>query len=394
MAGNTASRSSRQVESLSCLCPPTPFRLMTPHWTRRFADLWAMAMLDIKSIHVVKAKGRTYVYAWRGGPRVHSPVGTDAFIKELAEIRDAANAPRQHDPATMASLCALWRGSDHWKTGIGEKTRTNWTPWLDRIQDHFGGMRIAAFDRPLIKVAIRKWRDKYKDTPRSADVALEVLSRLLTFGIDEGKLMSNAVKGMPRLYKSDRSMIIWTTDDIKQLDDSKTSPQMMRAVRLAALTGLRTSDLIRLQWNHIKPLSIEITTGKSLHRKETLIPLYGELRDLLASIPRSPRSLTILNNEDGERWRGGFGSSFQKAKKRAGIDKHFHDLRGTAATRMYVGGLTEREIAEICTWSEDYVAAMIRKYVKKDELLRDRIRRLDEARQGTRSVKLVVKPPA
>lgn len=350
-----------------------------------------MAMLDIKAIHVVKAKGKTYVYAWRGGPRVHAEPGSDAFVQELAEIRSAANAPRIHDPAKMASLCALWRASDHWSKEISAKTRTNWTPWLDKIQDEFGGMRIAVFDRPLIKVAIRKWRDKFKATPRSADVALEVLSRLLTFGIDEGKLMTNAVAGMPRLYKSDRSMIIWTAAEIDTLA-GKSSPQMARAVRLAALTGLRTADLLRLQWNHIQPLSIEITTGKSTHRKETLIPLYGELREFLATIPKNRQSLAVLNNEDGERWRGGFGSSFQKAKKRVGIDKHFHDLRGTAATRMYVGGLTEREIAEIFTWSEDYVAAMIRKYVKKDELLLDRIRRLDEARPGTPTVKPDVKP--
>ncbi len=346
-------------------------------------------MLPIKGVHVVQAKGRTYTYAWRGGPRILSEPGSPEFIAELASLTSGRQTV---DTTVMASLCAAWRGSDHWKKEISAKTRQNWTPWLDRIQEKFGATRIAAFDRPLIKVVIRKWRDQYKDTPRSADVALEVLSRLLTFGIQEGKLMTNAVTGMPRLYKSNRSMIIWTAAELEQLEAAKTSPQMMRAVRLAALTGLRTSDLLRLQWNHIQPLSIEITTGKSSHRKETLIPLYGELRDFLAAIPRSNESLTVLNNQDDERWRGGFGSSFQKAKKRAGIDKHFHDLRGTAATRMYVGGLTEREIAEIFTWSEDYVAAMIRKYVKKDELLRDRIRRLDEARTGTSAVKPAVKP--
>lgn len=43
---------------------------------------------------------------------------------------------------------------------------------------------------------------------------------------------------------------------------------------------------------------------------------------------------------------------------------------------MDVGGLTEPEISEIFIWPEDYVAAMIRQYIKKDELLPDRIRRL------------------
>lgn len=345
-----------------------------------------MAMLDIKGVHVVTAKGRTYVYAWRGGPRVQSEPGSPEFIAELAALTAGR---RTLDSTKLASLCAAWRGSDHWRNEISAKTRQNWTPWLDRIQVHFGKTSIAAFDRPLIRVAIRKWRDEYKATPRSADVGLEVLSRLLSFGMDEGRLMTNAVKGMQRLYKSDRSMIIWTPEDMNRLE-ATSSAQMIAAFKLAALTGLRTSDLLRLSWNHIGPLAIEISTGKSQHRKTTLIPLYGELREHLATIPK--RSTTVLTNQDGASWRTGFGSSFQKAKTRAGIDKHFHDFRGTAATRMYLGGLDEREIAEIFTWSEDYVASMMRRYVKKDELLMDRIRRLDELKARTPAVKPAVKP--
>ena len=347
-----------------------------------------MAMLDIKGIHVVTAKGRTYVYAWRGGPRLLCEPGTPEFVKELA---DHSQSRRTGDSTKISGLCALWRASDHWKSEISAKTRQNWTPWLDRIETHFGKMTIAAFDRPLIRVAIRKWRDNYKATPRSADVALEVLSRLLSFGISEGKLSNNAVAGIPRLYSSNRSMIIWTDDDMKKLE-AASSPQMIWAFKLAALTGLRTSDLLKLSWSHVGPLAIEMTTGKSKHRKVTLIPLYGALRAHLATIPK--RSTTVLTNQDGHSWATGFGSSFQKAKTRAGIDKNFHDFRGTAATKMYLGGLTEREISEMFTWSEDYTADMMRKYVKKDELLLDRIRRLDELETRTSAVKPAVKPSA
>lgn len=335
-----------------------------------------MAMLPIKGVHVVKAKGRTYVYAWRGGPRLESELGTPEFVKELADLSAARHTG---DTTKLEGLCVALRSSDYWQKDISAKTRQNWTPWLDRIQTRFGKTSIAAFDRPLIKVAIRKWRDEFKATPRAADVALEVFSRLLSFGVEEGRLMSNAVAGMPRLYSSNRSMIIWTDEDMAKLE-AVASPQMIWAFKLAALTGLRTSDLLKLSWGHIGPLSIEMTTGKSRHKKTTLIPLYGALRAHLATIPK--RATTVLTNEDGHSWRTGFPSSFQKAKNRAGVDKHFHDFRGTAATRMYVGGLTEREIAEIFTWSEDYVGSMIRKYVKKDELLLDRIRRLDEATRG------------
>ena len=230
-------------------------------------------------------------------------------------------------------------------------------------------------------------------TPRAADMGLQVFSRLLAFGVEEGRLQANIVTGISRLYSSDRSMIIWTPEDLTALEEV-ASAEVYRAVRLASLTGLRKSDLLRLSWSHIKAHSIEIPTGKSKQRKTTLIPIYGELRRYLDSIPRTEAVTTVLVNTRGLPWKSGFGASLNDALKAAKIDKHLHDTRGTAATAMFVGGLTIREIAEMFTWSEDYVERLINMYVKKDELLRDRIRRLDEAERRTPSVKPAVKPVA
>jgi integrase len=56
------------------------------------------------------------------------------------------------------------------------------------------------------------------------------------------------------------------------------------------------------------------------------------------------------------------------AKISAGMserDLHFHDLRGTAATKFYVAGLSIRVIAEILAWCEDQVERIIRRYVAR-----------------------------
>jgi len=331
-------------------------------------------MVDLKGLHKVRSKGRVYVYAWRGGPRLLCEPGTPEFTRELADALASRTSPNK---TKIAGLCAMYRASDEWKE-LSDKTRASWRLWLDRIQDEFGKMSIAAFDRPLIRVAIRKWRDHYKATPRAADMGLQVLSRLLSFGMAEGKLQNNACAGIPRLYDADRSGIIWLEEDLQALAKI-ASKEVMWAARLAALTGLRQGDLLRLSWNHISDLSIEIRTGKSRRKpKTTLIPLYGELRQLLAEIPK--RGPMVLTTTKGRPWKSGFGSSWQDDVQKAGIDKHFHDLRGTAATKMYLAGLTVREIAVMFTWSETYVEELINRYVKKDELLRDRIRRIDEAR--------------
>jgi DNA-binding transcriptional regulator LsrR (DeoR family) len=55
---------------------------------------------------------------------------------------------------------------------------------------------------------------------------------------------------------------------------------------------------------------------------------------------------------------------------------HFYDLRGTAATNFFRAGLTTREIAQVMAWSEDKVDRLIDRYVKRDEILRDRVHRI------------------
>jgi integrase len=57
----------------------------------------------------------------------------------------------------------------------------------------------------------------------------------------------------------------------------------------------------------------------------------------------------ILRNTFGEKWTtDGFKTSWGKAFGRAGLDEedlHFHDLRGTAVTRLALVGCTVPEIA-------------------------------------------------
>jgi len=54
--------------------------------------------------------------------------------------------------------------------------------------------------------------------------------------------------------------------------------EIAHAVDLAAHTGLRKSDLLRLSWSHIGEDAITFSTGKSRGRREAIIPMYDDLR--------------------------------------------------------------------------------------------------------------------
>lgn len=343
-----------------------------------------MAMVELKGLHTVKAKGRVYYYAWRGGPRVLSEAapGAPAFMQAYYQAIEDHRAP---DPERFRAIVKTYRKSDDYLR-LAPSTRRNWSRWLDRVEDHFGELRIAQFNRTeRIRQVIRKWRGAYAQTPRNADYAMQVLSRVCAHGVDpQGRLVANPCEGVKRLYDADRSEIIWTAADIAQLE-ATASAEIKWAVQLAANTGLRMGDLVRLSWSHVHAHEIVLTTGKSRHKREAVIPLHDDLRVLLKRIPR--RSTAVLTSSREQPWtENGLGSSFNKAKIDAGLDErdlHFHDLRGTAVTRFYVAGLSNRVIAEILAWEEATVERIIRRYVARKAATIDTIKRLRQAKRRT-----------
>jgi integrase len=349
-----------------------------------------MVSINLKGIAKVAAKRHTYYYAWRGGPRLRGEPGSAEFVASYNEAIEERRTPEKNK---FRSVVTLYKASNDFKA-LAETTKRNWGRMLDEVSDYFGDLRIAQFDRPeKIRPVIRRWRNKWADKPRTADYAMQVLSRVLSHAVELGKIAGNPCEGIKQLYAGDRREIIWTAADIAHLNTGSTEAkkpcpcpiEIAHAVDLAATTGLRLSDLLRLSWAHVGEDAITVTTGKSKHRREAIIPLYDDLRGVLASIPK--RATTILTNSRCRPWTAnGFGTAFNRAKIAAGMterDLHFHDLRGTAATNFYVAGLSERVIAEIMGWEEEYVAKIIRRYVGRSAATRAIIAQLNRAKART-----------
>ena len=64
-------------------------------------------------------------------------------------------------------------------------------------------------------------------------------------------------------------------------------------------------------------------------------------------------------------------------------DLHFHDLRGTAATKFYIGSLSVRVIAEVMAWEEETVEKIIRRHVCRQAATKALIAQLNESRKRT-----------
>jgi hypothetical protein len=83
-----------------------------------------MVRIDLKGIAKVNSKGRTYYYAWRGGPRLRGEF--------MASYNEAIESRRTPDAARFRSLVTLYKASGDYKA-LADSTKRNWSRWLDRI---------------------------------------------------------------------------------------------------------------------------------------------------------------------------------------------------------------------------------------------------------------------
>lgn len=91
------------------------------------------------------------------------------------------------------------------------------------------------------------WRDHWADEPRSADMAIQVTSRLLSWAVDRGLLTNNLAAGVGKLYDHHRSDIIWEQSHFERFAPH-ASVEVLEGIELAAYTGMGRGDLVRVPW--------------------------------------------------------------------------------------------------------------------------------------------------
>lgn len=313
----------------------------------------------VTGLHLVRKRlahglDRWFIYAWRGGPCIHKTDGARPVIgpEIMALASEARRGNRRGD--NIENLIEAFTASPEY-TGLGTKTKRDYRLWLDRITDRFGDAPLAAFEAIEMRGVILDWRDGWAHQPRTADKATGTLATLLAWAANRGSLRYNPAASIAKLHKADRSDMVWEASHWEAFNDAPAP--LLRAMRLAALTGLRLGDLVLLDWSHVGDHSIIVTTAKREVR--AVIPLYADLRDLLGDRGDG----RVLLSSKGTGWsEDGLKTAFQRAKPK-GFERRFHDLRGTFVTGLCLRGFTDEEIARIIGWSAKRVAEVRSVYV-------------------------------
>jgi integrase len=299
----------------------------------------------------------TYYYAWRGGPRIKAKPGTRAFTREF--IRLTRDRPPPAEDQTIGWLVQEYLASAEYQK-LKPSTRRDYERIIGAIRVKFGLMPIRAVEAKGARKVFLAWRDTMRDTPRSADMHVTVLARLLSWAKDREDVMRNPLEGVEKLHDGgNRKDAIWMPNQLRKILD-KGAPHIVNVVKMALWTMQRQADILTMPTLAYDDGRLWITQAKTGARVR--VAPADEILPILADAKEKKRQ-RVLVNSFGQNWTSsGFRASFRTEMKRLDISGvRFHDLRGTGITYAYAHGMDIERIAEISGHSKAECEAIIRK---------------------------------
>ena len=230
-------------------------------------------------------------------------------------------------------------------TDLADRTRIDYIRLIKKIEARYSDFPIDALEDKRTRNEFMVWRDQLAiKSRRQADYTLAVLALILAWAVDRGIVTSNPCTRPRKVYRSKRVERVWSAE--QEIAFLNTAPEhLCLAYMLAVWTGQRQGDLIRLTWSAYDGEYIRLRQRKT--GKHVTIPVGEPLQLVLDQTKRT--TLIILSTTRNAPWtESGFRASWRTARKRAEVEGvTFHDLRGTAATRLGKAGCSLPEIATV-----------------------------------------------
>lgn len=237
--------------------------------------------------------------------------------------------------------------------------------------DTLGGVPVDEM-RPAL---VQAFLDGFADRPAQQKCAQTALKSLEKWAIVRDKLPFPITLGT-EAPGGTGGHLPWTNAHVA-LAEKHAKPWLSRMITLAANTGQRGSDLVRMRWSDIEEYQgrpginvIQHKTGLTLW-----IPMTQELMAAIRTWERRPGFIAL--KDDGQpftrpqlsdRWLRERDSN-AALKPLADLELSMHGLRATACVRLHRAGATSRQIADMVGMSEPMVNRYCRLSVQRDNAL-------------------------
>jgi integrase len=260
---------------------------------------------------------------------------------------------------------------------------------LKRLYPFFTGRELATLTAQDIRAYIASRREA-GIVPGTINRELGVFSAALNYARWEWNWeIPNPVSG--RKLRMPEGRVRWLTRAqaaalLRAAQSEPKAPHLADFIRLALNTGMRSGELLGLEWRRVDLHSGSLVHLEGRHTKagrrrsiplnrEARTALFGRLRFRATHCPDSP---WVFCGTDGTRIRS-IKRSFATACRKAGIaDFHIHDLRHTCAAWLVTAGVALSEIRDLLGHS---TVQMTERYAHlAPENVRIAVTRLEEAK--------------
>jgi len=288
----------------------------------------------------------------------------DGSVKQLAILRQATEMAARGQLTESVTRQFLL---DIYAVTAGEKLEV-WTvrewvsEWLDRkdkttakgsrglhqaaansLLEYLGSKADARIEL-LTTSELRKWRDWVKDegrTGKTTNLYLKAIRNLLKIAWQEDIILKNPADPLETLPEEDSiEKLPFTLDEIKALMGA-ANPEWKLVMGIAFYTGLRLTDITRLEWDAVDLEGRQITVSpkkqrRMVKRKKVLVlPVPDPLNALFNEYaPQDARQGPVFPPLHGHQ-SSALSKQFSKIMEKAGVDPQKTTVRKT--TRQGAG---------------------------------------------------------
>lgn len=216
------------------------------------------------------------------------------------------------------------------------------------------GIALRDMDRGQVEDLLTRLRLDQGITPATCNRYASLLSTAFRWAIDRGYARDNPARGIKREKEAVRPVPYVSEQDVVRLIAAARDPEMAAYVRVASDTGLRRSEMLRLDWRDVDLDRGVLLVRLSKTREPREVPLTAACAAALRD--QATRAQVMPLHGEGPVWTNlvalrpeAVSRRFGTLTRRAGLpDLRLHDLRHGFACRLRESGAPIQVIASLC----------------------------------------------